>query len=42
MLGVPYDDIMLAAFIPLAFTVGTGFRPAKRVGRGQVLHWNRW
>jgi nitroreductase len=42
VLGVPYDDIMLAAFIPLAFTVGTGFRPAKRVGRGQVLHWNRW
>ncbi|HEY2062401.1 MAG TPA: nitroreductase family protein [Amycolatopsis sp.] len=42
VLGVPYDDIMLAAFIPLAFTVGTDLRPAKRVSRDQVLHWNRW
>jgi nitroreductase len=41
-LGVPYDDVMLAAFIPLAFTVGTDFRPAVRVPRDEVLHWNRW
>ena len=41
-LGVPYDDVMLAAFIPLAFTVGTDFRPAVRVPRAEVLHWNRW
>jgi nitroreductase len=42
VLGVPYDKIMLAAFIPLAFTTGTDFRPAKRIGRDQVLHWNKW
>ena len=42
ILGVPYDDVMLAAFIPLAFTLGTDFRPAKRVPRDQVLHWNKW
>ena len=42
VLGVPYDEIMLAAFIPLAFTIGTTFRPAKRVPREQVLHWNKW
>ncbi|WP_238162738.1 nitroreductase family protein [Kribbella capetownensis] len=42
ILGVPYDDVMLAAFIPLAFTLGTDFRPAKRVPRDQVLHWNNW
>lgn len=42
VLGVPYDDIMLAALIPLAFTIGTDFRPAKRIGREQVLHWNKW
>jgi nitroreductase len=41
-LGVPYDDVMLAAFIPLAFTIGTTFHPAKRVPRDQVLHWNKW
>jgi nitroreductase len=42
ILEVPYDEVMLAAFIPLAFTIGTDFRPAKRVPREQVLHWNRW
>lgn len=42
VLGVPYDDVMLAALIPLAFTIGTDFRPAKRISRDQVLHWNKW
>ncbi|MFI7120394.1 nitroreductase family protein [Amycolatopsis sp. NPDC049868] len=42
VLGVPRDEIMLAALIPLAFTIGTDFRPAKRIGRDQVLHWNQW
>ncbi|UQS25475.1 hypothetical protein L1857_23010 [Amycolatopsis thermalba] len=41
-LGVPHDEIMLAALIPLAFTLGTDFRPAPRIGRGEVLHWDRW
>lgn len=42
VLGVPYDDVMLAALIPLAFTIGTDFRPARRVGRDEVTHWNKW
>ncbi|MGX2997484.1 nitroreductase family protein [Streptomyces sp. JNUCC 64] len=42
VLGVPYDEVMLAAFVPLAFTLGTDFRPARRVPRDQVLHWQGW
>ena len=42
VLGVPHDDVMLAAFIPLAFTIGTDFRPAPRIPREEVLHWERW
>jgi nitroreductase len=42
VLGVPYDEVMLAALIPLAFTIGTEFRPAKRISRDEVLHWNKW
>ncbi|TDD41858.1 nitroreductase family protein [Nonomuraea terrae] len=42
VLGVPYEEVMLAAFIPLAFTVGTDFRPAARIPRKEVLHWDRW
>jgi nitroreductase len=42
VLGVPYDEVMLAALIPLAFTIGTDFRPAKRISRDRILHWNQW
>ncbi|KJE24562.1 nitroreductase [Frankia torreyi] len=42
VLGVPYDQVMLAAFIPLAYTLGTDFRPASRVPLDQVLHRNHW
>ncbi|QIS10200.1 nitroreductase family protein [Nocardia arthritidis] len=41
-LGIPHRDVMLAALIPLAYTIGTDFRPARRIPRAQVLHWNRW
>ncbi|GGT41432.1 nitroreductase family protein [Nonomuraea spiralis] len=42
VLSVPHDKVMLAAFVPLAFTLGTDFRPAPRVPREEVLHWDRW
>ena len=42
VLGVPYDKVMLAAFLPLAFTIGTDFKPAVRVPREEVLHWQGW
>jgi len=42
ILDVPYEEVMLAAFIPLAYTIGTDFRPARRIPRDQVLHWERW
>ncbi|OPG12396.1 nitroreductase family protein [Microbispora sp. GKU 823] len=42
VLGVPYEEVMLAAFIPLAFTIGTDFKPAPRIPREEVLHWERW
>ncbi|MFE9365156.1 hypothetical protein ACFYNN_20685 [Streptomyces sp. NPDC006978] len=41
-LGIPYAEVMQAAFIPVAYTVGTGFRPARRIPREQVLHWDGW
>jgi hypothetical protein len=33
---------MQAAFIPVAFTLGTDFRPARRIPREEVLHWDTW
>lgn len=42
ILGIPYGEVMQAALIPVAYTLGTGFRPARRVPRDQVLHWDAW
>jgi len=42
LLGIPYDGVMQAALIPVAHTLGTEFRPAKRVALEEVLHWERW
>ncbi|WP_406115710.1 nitroreductase family protein [Kitasatospora purpeofusca] len=42
VLGIPYPDVMQAAFIPVAYTLGTDFRPAHRIPREQVLHWDGW
>jgi hypothetical protein len=30
LLGIPFDKVMQAALIPIAYTVGTDFRPAAR------------
>ncbi|MFD8481890.1 hypothetical protein [Kitasatospora sp. NPDC059673] len=42
VLGVPHEEVMPAAFIPLAHTVGVDFEPARRIPREQVRHWDRW
>lgn len=42
LLGIPYDRVMQAALIPLAYTLGTTFQPAKREPLDTMLHWNSW
>ncbi len=42
ILGIPYDDCMQVALIPVAHTVGTDFRPGAREPLAKVLHWNEW
>lgn len=42
VLGIPYGDVMQAALIPVAFTIGTDFRAARRIPREEVLHWDAW
>lgn len=39
VLGLPFEEVIPAAFIPLAFTLGTDFKPAPRIPRKEVLHW---
>jgi nitroreductase len=42
ILGIPYDEVMQAAMIPLAHTVGSGFKPGPREPLDTIVHWDRW
>jgi nitroreductase len=42
ILGIPHEQITQTALIPVAYTLGTTFKPAARKPLDQVLHWNLW
>jgi nitroreductase len=42
ILGIPFDEVMQAALIPVAYTVGTDFKPAARAPLDTMVHWDRW
>jgi nitroreductase len=42
VLGIPYERIMQTALIPVAYTLGTDFKPAPRVPLDSIVHWERW
>lgn len=42
VLGLPYEQVMQAALIPVAYTLGTDFKPAPRKPLESLLHWDRW
>lgn len=42
LLGIPYDRCTQAALLPVAYTIGTDFRPARRRDAADVVHWDRW
>ena len=41
LLGIP-DDVLQVALLPVAFTKGTDFKPAKRPPVATITHWNEW
>ena len=40
--GIPFDTVQQACLTPLAYTLGTDFRPAARPDPDAILHWDRW
>ena len=42
ILGIPYDEITQAGLFPIAYTIGTDFKLAKRMPLDPVLHWDQW
>lgn len=41
LLGIP-DDVTQAAMLPVAYTIGTEFRPANRPPVEQITYWDTW
>ena len=42
IVGIPYDDFMQIALIPIAYTKGTEFKKAYRPPVDTVMHMNEW
>ena len=42
LLGIPFDTVVQAALTPVAYTVGTSFRPGPRADHRAFSHWDRW
>jgi len=42
LLGIPFRDFTQGGLFPVAYTVGTDFKPAKRLPAEQLTHWDSW
>ena len=42
LLGIPYPEVTQAGLLPVAYTLGTDFRPGPRGPVSEVVHWDRW
>ena len=41
LLGIP-EDYVQVGLIPVAYTIGTDFKPAMRPSPETITHWNQW
>jgi nitroreductase len=41
-LGIPYEKYTQGGLFPIAYTIGTDFKPAARIPTDQIVHWNQW
>ncbi|MFI5040409.1 MAG: nitroreductase family protein [Acidimicrobiales bacterium] len=42
VLGIPFDQVTQVGLFPVAYTIGTTFRPGVRDASGDAIRWNRW
>jgi nitroreductase len=42
VLGIPYETVQQVCLTPLAYTLGTEFRPAHREEPDTYIHWDGW
>jgi len=42
ILDIPFDKYTQGGLFPIAYTIGTDFKPAARIPTDQIVHWNGW
>lgn len=42
IVGIPFDTVQQVCLSPLAYTLGTDFKPATRPDPDSILHWDSW
>lgn len=42
ILGIPYEQVTQTCLLPVAYTVGTDFKPAQREPVARIIHWDEW
>lgn len=42
LLGIPYDRVTQVGLFPVAYTIGTDFKAASRLGADSLVHWDTW
>jgi len=42
ILGIPHADVAQVALIPVAYTLGTDFKPGPRQPLASMIHWDAW
>ena len=42
IVGIPFDSVQQVCLSPLAYTMGTDFKPAVRPDPDTIIHWDTW
>jgi nitroreductase len=42
LLGIPYERVTQAGLFPVAYTLGTDFKPGDREASARAIRWNGW
>lgn len=42
LLGIPIDGVTQVGLFPVAYTIGTNFKPGAREASANTIRWNRW
>jgi nitroreductase len=42
ILGIPYPEVTQCGLFPVAYSIGTDFKKAKRIPGSELTHWDAW